>query len=414
MVNSQAINNSVPFVDSAENRKMNFLEYFVILFYAAYYLLPAVSARVTYMIPLFLGLAYLAFLFLYEPNWRMPIIVFLFTVVMISFLFFTLTETSTISTSVSNYTLKRITSKMYQFFMMFFPAYMFARVYTTASQKQKRFFFTVIFIMFAIVVVNTFIELMTNNSASKNWSEFAEQNENNVGTYSFVYAVPMVITALVSLLYSMRGAGKRLVVLGIIAFMLAFLLSAQYTLALLIAIIGIALQISTNIKSIAVKLLLWLVFIGALFLLPTVLDLLANTIKSQQIATRFKELASFFGSGDASGYNLNGRLELYGKSIEAFIKSPILGNRKLNFDGHATLLTVPADIGISGLIGLVVLFKSAKKYVSLAMGNKAKKFVPTFLCLLIMGFTNPIHAASTALYGTWMMAPIIVMLGDKE
>ena len=409
MVNSQAINNSVPFVDSAENRKMNFLEYFVILFFAAYYLLPAVSARVTYMIPLFLGIGYLAILFLYEPKWRTTIVVFLFLVTMISFLFFFLTETSTISASVSNYNLKRITSKMYQYFMMFFPAYMFARVYTTASYKQRRFLFAVILLMFAIVIVNTFIELMTNDTASRDWTEFENQKENNLGTYDFVYAVPMVVTALTSLLYSMKSFGKRLLVVLIIGFMFLFLLSAQYTLALLISIIGVALQVSTNIKNLAVKLLLWLVFIGGLFLLPTVLDYLANAVESEQMAVRLKELASFFGSGDASGYNLNGRLELYGRTIKAFFKSPIIGNKKLGFDGHATLLTVPADIGILGLIGLVVLFRNAKKYVSMAMGEQAKKFVPTFICLLIMGFTNPIHAATTALYGTWMMAPIIVM-----
>ena len=67
MVNSQIKSDSMIAIDnSVDNRKMNFLEYFLMLGFAAYYLLPAVSAKVTYMIPLFLGIGYLAVLFLYS------------------------------------------------------------------------------------------------------------------------------------------------------------------------------------------------------------------------------------------------------------------------------------------------------------------------------------------------------------
>ena len=390
-----------------------FLELFVILFFFAYYLLPAVNSAVSFMAALILAIAYTVYIFIREPEWRATLAGFLLVALSISFLFYFLTETKTISIDVSNYALKRIASKMYQYVMMFFPACLFVRIYTKASTTQKKILYWAAVIMFSIVVVNTFVELMTNETASRDWTEFSTQSENNIGTYSFVYLVPMLVTALVSLLYTQKGF-KKLLVVGVIAFLFIFLLSAQYTLAILISVIGMALQLSANIKTSAGKALLWMLFIGLLFLLPSTLELLAESIESEQISIRFKELAAFFGGGDASGYNLNGRFELYWKSIEAFLKSPIIGNRQLSFDGHATLLTVPADIGIFGLFGIWILLFKSKKYVSAAMGERSRLFNPVFVCLIIMGFTNPIHSAITALFGTWMLAPMIIKTGEEN
>ena len=417
MVNSnayrnQGMNNGI--MRSRSNTgNFYFLEFLLIVFFFAYYLLPAVSSVVPFMVALFTAIAYLAYLFIREPNWRVQIVVFLIITFGMSLMFFFLTQTSTISSSASNYALKRIASKMNQFFMMFFPACLFVRIYTKASYKQKKMLYWLAMIMFAVVVFNTFIELMTNESAARKWTEFDEQSQNNIGTYSFVYVVPMLVTALTSLLYTQKG-NKKLLIVGIIAFLFVFLLSAQYTLAILISVIGIALQISANIKNGAGKILLWLLLVSSLFLLPTCFEFLSNVIKSEHISVRFKELAAFFGGGDASGYNLNGRLELYWKSIQAFFKSPIIGNRKLSFDGHATLLTVPADIGILGLVGLWLLILKSKKHISTFMGERKKQFSPVIVCLIIMGLTNPIHGAPAAMFGALLFAPMIVKIGDNN
>lgn len=408
-IRMQRADNSLLQVNKTQN--MFIFEIIIVIFFFAYYLLPAVSSAISFMSALFLGLGYLAFIFIREPKWRRQIFVFLIAVVTISVMYYMLTDTSTISSSVSNYGLKSVLSKINQYFMMFFPACLLIRIYTKASYKQRRFLYLVAMVMFTVVMVNTFTELLINDRASKDWSEFATQNENNVGTYSFVYAIPMLITALTSLLYTLKGIGKKIIIVGIIVFLFVFLLAAQYTLALLMSILGIALQISANIKSATFKILLWLFFASILFIMPMILEAMANAIESEQIATRLKELSAFFGSGDASGYNLNGRLELYWKAILAFFKSPIIGNRRLGFDPHATLLSVPADIGVLGISLLIMLIVKSKKYVSQIMGNRTKQFVPVVWCLIFMGLTNPIHNAFTALFATWLLAPMIINIG---
>ncbi|MBO5262506.1 MAG: hypothetical protein J6B45_05615 [Clostridia bacterium] len=410
MVNSNPYNNqNASFIPRSVSKSHNlyFLEFMLIIFFFAYYLLPAVASAVPFMVALFIGIGYLAYLFVREPFWRVPIGVFLFLCIGISLLYFFFTDKTLIATSVSNYEFKRISSKINEYFMMFFPVCMFVRIYTKASERQKKLLYLIAVITFSFVIINTFVELMTNERAVRDWSGFSENNENNIGTYAYVYAVPMVVTALTSLLYGRRGISK-IAVIGIIIFLFVFLLAAQYTLALLATIIGIALQISANIKNVGLKLLLWLLFLGILLILPTLLEFFADTIQSEDIAIRFRELASFFGGGDASGYNLNGRMELYGKSIQAFFKSPLIGNRNVGFDGHATFLSVPADIGVFGLFAILILVIKSKKYTSALMGEKQRQFTPVFACLIIMGLTNPIHGATTALFATWLLAPMIL------
>lgn len=416
MVNSNITNkkkvNAIP--KSASNAgNLHFLEFVLIVFFFAYYLLPAVNLAVTYLVALLLAIFYVVYIFIREPEWQITLAGFLLITFSISLLFYFLTDGRTIALDVSNRELKRISAEMSHYFMMIFPACLFVRIYAKASKSQKRWLCIIAVALFSVVIINTFSELMTNETASKNWAEFTTQNENNVGTYSFVYSVPMLVTALTALMYTQKGSVKVLVV-AVIVFLFMFLFSAQYTLAVLMSVIGIALQISANIKSAAAKLLLWIMFISLLFLMPSIFEYLSEVIESKQISIRFKELAAFFEGGDASGYNLNGRFKLYWKSITAFFQSPIIGNRNIGFDGHATLLSMPANIGILGLVGIWILLVKSYKYVSSFMGERKKQFKPVFVCLIIMGFTNPIHAAITALFGSWLMAPMIIKIGDKN
>lgn len=394
--------------------KLPFWEFGLLLLFSAYYLLPIVSSTVNFMVLLGLGVFYLAVVAVFDPKWMAPIAIFLGCAAFISILYFTLTDTATISATASNYGVKRIASKLYQYFMMFFPACIFVRLYTKGSVKQRKWFLFIAVIMFSVVLINTYVELIVNPSASKTWVDVQTQNQNNIGTYAFVYAVPEVIVALVSLLYTLRGVIKKLIVFGCIMFMFSFLAMSQFTLALLAAIIGSTLQVSANMKSGTGKALLWVAISAGLLASPFILNFLADIIESEQMSLRLKELSAFFGQGDATGYNLNGRFELYKKSILAFLQSPILGNRRLSFDGHATLFIVPADIGIFGAIALFFLLFKSKDYVASYMGGEKKHFIPIFVCIMIMGFTNPIHSAVTALYSTWLLAPMLLHLGRKD
>lgn len=389
--------------------KLSDLEFLFFIFVIAYYVLPAIGASIPFVLSLGVCVGYAAFLWLLkkrEGNYALFLIV---AALGVSFLYLMLTDSATISQTASNYLLKRILSKFNQVFMTFFPAIVFLRVKRFASEKQKKLLFGFVILMFGYVLLNTTLELIRNGGAARDWENFDEQTENNVGTYAFVYAVPLLIAFLPVYFSNDKKIGSTIVLFSVIAFLFLFLLLAQYTLALLIALIGLSLQIGNKIKKNSTKLIMLFCLLLVVLLIPTMLNFLADHIQSRDMSIRLRELANFFGSGSSGGYNLSGRLSLYWQTILAFIKSPILGNRSLIFDGHATFLTVFADIGILGGGLFVYLYHYTKKKMFLGEKRETRKIFSTvFTCLVLMGLTNPIHSAFTLAFTMWFFVPMLL------
>ena len=126
------------------------------------------------------------------------------------------------------------------------------------------------------------------------------------------------------------------------------------------------------------------------------------------MSIRLYEIYYFLVGGDATGYNMDGRITLYTESIKAFLKSPFWGNRHLDFDGHATFLTVLSDLGLLGGIPFYYLYFSSRKRVRIIINDKGNYYGPVFLMLLLMGFTNPIHTALPLMYVVWFLVPLSI------
>ncbi len=390
--------------------KMPLVEIAVVIFFGLYYLLPSMSVEINFLIPLFLAIGYSVLVANGDKEIAYFIGKLLVCAALISLLYLVLVETSTISIHASNYTIKRFFSKFNQMTMFFFPIVIFERVTKKATLRQKQFVAIVYIAIFAYVAINTTIELLSNEDATRAWALFSELNSEDIGTYAYVYAVPIIMAVSVSMFYFARNDLQKAAIILIVAAMLIFLVIAQYTLALLVAFIAIVLQVNNNIKRAVPKLLLWGALLIAIVLLPTIFNWLASVVGSSQISSRLREVANFFGRGDASGYNLNARITLYWRSFVAFLQSPIIGNRTLGFDGHATFLTLPADIGIFGALAYFFLFKISKEKVDLFLAHNKEQFTAAFVSLVIIGFTNPIHGTLPPAFAVWVMAPLLIQL----
>lgn len=419
MKNTLAFTNQYIKTGNIANKKglslIEFLFFTVLIFY---YLLPSFNAALPFMAVLAICVAYMGILCILRPN-EMGFFCFLMLAALfISLMYYVLTDTSTVAIGVSNYTLKRLIAKFQQIFMSFFPLLIFYRTATMASRRQQIFLLVFMIGLFSFVVINTMIELRFNESVTRSWGDFDEQNKKNVGTYAYVYAVPIIISCLPYLsskLGSRNGYYKALI-LGIEVLLFVFLLLAQYTLALLISIIILMMQISSNIKNSTNKIILWGALILMIIALPTILSFLAAYVPSKQMSTRLREIAAFFTTGNTNSDNLGGRLELYGETIKAFFRSPFFGNRKLSFDGHSTFLTVFADIGMFGGVCFISVYMLAKKRVgALFSESQARGFKPVFVGLILMGLTNPIHSADSLAITVWLFAPLIItVFGGKK
>ena len=290
---------------------------------------------------------------------------------------------------------------------MYFPGLLVTRTLKTATKEQKTVLTLLIIGLFSIVIYNTLQELRINPYAMREWETFNELEDENIGNYYFVYAIPIVMLVSSMCMTKLKMFSK-IINAGMLVFLFYFLFEAKYTLAILIAFIGFVLQVLVSLKTIYTKIIFTVAVTVVAFFVPDILLFISQNVDSMQVSIRFRELYSFFSSGDSSGYNLNGRLTLYLKSVEAFIDSPIIGNRNLNFDGHATCFTVLSDTGIIGGIPFYYLLFAMNKRTKLLLEENKKFFLPAFVCLLCMGFSNPIHSSLPLSFSVWFIVPLII------
>lgn len=384
-----------------------FIDFAVIIFFSLYYILPSFSGSFNRTLVLFLGIGYFLYVLLKDRKIGVSFISIFTAVTVIAFAFLLLTETKTVAESASNRLLKVFMSKFSQYFFMYLPGLFLIRVLKNANKEQKNALLMLLLVLYIIVLYNTFIVVLENPDAVRSWENFSEMEAENIGNYYFVYSVPIVITGLSVCISKIKGF-KKFFCLGFIFVLFVFLLLASYTLAVLIAVLGLILQVFLSLKSPVTKILFIIAAVIALFFVPDLLLFISENAPSGNMAIRFKELYSFFTSGDSSGYNLNGRLTLYRMSVEAFLRSPLIGNRSLDFDGHATCLTVLSDTGIIGGIPFYYLMFSMNKRMKAFLDENAKNFIPAFFSLLLMGFTNPIHNSLPLAFAVWYIVPLII------
>lgn len=399
---------------NSAKRKLSTLEMIFIMLFSVYYLLPSISSGVVHFsMPLILGLVYIFYILFRDNRLGIKFLIYIAIIALLSLTYLSLTDATALENVTEPVMLKRFVSKFYQYFCMYLPMVFFSRVTTKASSKQKKFMLLLFAAIFIYVIIQTLQILAIDPNAIRHWEQFDEMADENIGNYYFVYSIPIVIVTLAVCMPKLKTIFKIVDIIAIV-FLLYFIVKSQYTLALLISIIGIMLRLFLSIKQTIFKMVFIVTAFVFAFFVPNILLLAATHIESTQMATRFMEMYEFFTSGSLGGYNLSGRITLYGKTILAFLESPIWGNRKLDFDGHATCLTVLADTGIIGGVPFYYLLIATNKYIKEKLGEKAKAFFVIFFCLLLMGFTNPIHSSLPLAFTTWFIAPLTIEMFYKK
>lgn len=391
-------------------KALSVIEMAVIIFLSAYYILPAVNNMLSTYIEIFMAIAFIMYVFIKDSKELSFIVAFLTIAAWIALMYALLTDSSSIHTAADNYVFLRFVSKFYQQLIMFLPCFITLIVAKQASYKQKRLLLFIVGIMIVYVMIVTMRELTINPEITRKWEDFDETSKDNIASYYFVYAVPILVGMIVILFMRSKKIYFKLLSVALLIFSFVFLVQAQYTLALLIAVIGLLMGFLKGEKSAIVKTIGVFLTVVVLIFTPDILEFVASNLKNGHMKVRLGELADFFGNGDATGYNLNGRFTLYWETIKAFFASPLWGNRSLDFDGHATFLTVLADIGILGGVPFYFMYFMMKNKIIKVISDSDKLFIVPFIMLFIMGLTNPIHAAFPVGFSVWFVVPLLIMV----
>ncbi len=371
----------------------------LIILFMSYYFLPKVMWSINFMVPVMAGVLYIIFTLNFYGTEFKETATYLGLVFWIALLYFMLVDSG-------NYI--KFLSRFHQVFMCFFPLYIFYTLVKRNNRREMILIFLAMTLMYCYVFALTLNELRVNPLACRDWFDAQELSNRNVGGYFYVYTA---MALLPFMMYCRSKANKfliKLLFLGMIVITFYFLIQAQYTLSLLIAVIVILIGITLNIKDRRVRIvLLTFVPIGVI-IIPIVLNFAAANVESKQVALRLTELANFLSSGDSSGYNLSGRFMLYWSAFKAFLSSPILGNKFLGFDAHSSFLAVMARTGIGGAVAYFYLHIHSKKLVVKMLGSEKEtvSYVPAYYALCILGWTNPIISAYLLNAVVWLYIPL--------
>ena len=393
-----------------EKKGMGLFEILLIAFFTAYFILPSFGARVPFMFVLMAALGYCLCIALFERKASPKVSRFLTMISVLVLVYVFTCETRTVALSASNRELKIFISKMNSYLMMFFPLLMFYRLKEHAGERNKKMLLYFAYALMAYVFGKTLIEMIANPGITRHWSGFAEISESNIGSYSFVYSVPFMAVIFGMFLLKARSSAAKLVFFICIVVCFYFLLLAQYTLALLITIIGLVVLFVQVYDSVSIKALIVCLVIAFFVLAPYIFNWLADNVPSESMSIRLREIGDFFSSGDASGENLGSRMTLYITALQYFLRSPLYGHRTLTFDPHSTIFSIMADTGLLGFVPFMYVFTGSNKVSKTLIGESAKLFTPIFFMLIVMGLTNPIHSTKQVSFAVWYIVPLTIDL----
>lgn len=387
-------------------KRLPFWEFALILFSTIYFIVPGIAAMFPFYVFLFVEIFYSAYLIFKRYIKASTFFKFAALIVLVALMYTFLNDAGSISSFVSNRLLKRFISKFMQYSCMFFPLIFLKRFIQSASDKQSKVLILASITSFILASIPVLQLIAIDPLAARDFGQ--EQEGNFIPPFPFVYGMTFVFVG--SFLFVKNTNPKywvfRSLSLLVLLFSFYFLLQSQFTLSLVTSFITIVLIITCGMKSSGTR----LVFIYFIFLLlcviPFLLEYLIIPNVPDMLASRFEEVQSFFTGNLSDDSDLAGRFELYGKSIAAFFRSPLIGNRYLDFDGHATYLMVWADLGILGGVAVFSLLFRAKKLVQTLIVDVAPLFLPCFLHLFLNGLTNPIHASLQIYITLWFIIPL--------
>ena len=400
------------------NKVIPWWEYLLIVACMLYYIIPGSNFFFPFYYVLFIQLAYSMYLLINRYVDTKAYLRMFVLIIVLALLYALLTDPSSIGQDVSDRELKRFVSKLMQYSCMFFPIVLFKRCKQYGSRKRNIILVIVAIVAMCLVCYSVLELIKVNPMAARDFG-YEERNkhiENFVVAYPFVYGMTFMFVATFIAAKNLyrRYLKLKLILILLCLFFLYFLYKAQFTLAILTSFITIVFVIIRDMRSVGARVFGVMLIILFLLIFPYVLESLIIPNLPEMLADRFGEILDFFNGNSEQSSDLKGRLILYKKTILAFFSSPIVGNRSLPFDGHATYLTIWADLGIIGGSVLVALLVRANRLMRRYQGAMYVFFAPLMVHLLLNGFTNPIQAALPIYICLWFVIPLAIsILSDK-
>ena len=263
--------------------------------------------------------------------------------------------------------------------------------------------FYIVSIAYLVTCVTTYFGCLTYPAASRalatmseseNYDLYSLYTSMNIGSFSFVYAIVLMLPLLI---YLVRD--KRLnIIIGVIALLMVVItiFVTEYATALLFMIVAFMAFIfpkNFSTKHIIITMLTILViYWGAKDYLGHAFDVLATNVDSEILAERFYSISDLLlGDEKSVEGDIESRIEVYELSVKAFEASPIWGASGINVGGHSFFLDNLGKYGCFGLIAMIFMYSSLYKlYFKRYKSQPYSGYILlTFFIALALAILNP-------------------------
>lgn len=278
-------------------------------------------------------------------------------------------------------------------------------IYLIKSDDQKiaRRIFYIIALAYLATCVTTYIGCLAYPMASRALAAmlssedpelYAYYTSMNIGSFSFVYAIVLMLPLLI---YVVRD--KRLnIIIGVVALFLVVMtvFITEYATALIFMIVSFVAFIFP--KNFSLRHILLAIFTVAIIYFTAkdyvghAFDVLAANVDSDILAERFQNLSDLLmGNEKSVEGDIESRVDIYNSSIVAFEASPIWGGSGITVGGHSFVLDNLGKFGMFGLITMFFMYNSLYKLFYKRF--KAQKYsgyiLLTFFIAIALAILNP-------------------------
>lgn len=275
------------------------------------------------------------------------------------------------------------------------------------SSQKKKLLVYIIMLCFILTTIPTIIELSTNQGAIRELTyggvdtvEDVNKIRKNVGTFSYVYGLSIIIPFLI---YILLKTNKKKTVFVVLMLSVITLIEASFTIAIIITGISILIYYLTSRKNLTQKMIIIsiaiLVIIISYTFLPKLLISISENIDNKYFKQRIVEIADFIGGNENGSGDLSSRLELYQMSLHTFLEHPIIGvggyyyieynNPGIGY--HSEILDNMARYGIFSLVFVISFFYYYRRYLlQISDSENEKRIINTIIySILILALINP-------------------------
>lgn len=291
------------------------------------------------------------------------------------------------------------------------------RKITTISNKEKRHMFIASLGMLLFTMYYSIIKIQVDPEIVRNMASQRASEDSTMGiaNYNTVYASSLTVP--VAFVFIKKGGKKCLAAIIYLAVLFVFLISCAFTLSLIVWVMMVILccLFYYSKMKIHIKILLGGVFLYLLFLLyiniEEVLLWLAAQVSSSSLQVRLLEMVNFLSTGAITG-DMEGRFDVYAKSLETFRQYPLTGillsfesNLGVMTGDHSRILDMLARYGAMSTL----YFIGAAKYmrsIRREMLNQEERQLLT-ICIFggfVIEILNPMYEGFILVYSVAMIS----------